>query len=128
MILHTCSRVKSICFATKKALYKAINIKKNNSEYWEFAARIYLLDDNYKSADKAFIQAITFAPFEDKYWLAFAEYKAKLKNINEAITILKIGKKIVSDSSIVNLKLKSLHYLQNSNHFNKLEKPLELRK
>lgn len=105
---------------TKKALFKALNIEKLNSKYWELAAKVFLFEDNYKSADKAFMHAISFNPFEDKYWFAFSDYKNKLKDVKEAISILLMGKKFISDTLLLNVKLSSLHLLNKDNKSAKL--------
>lgn len=99
----------------KKALYNSLFIENLNSKYWAFAAKIFLTEDNYELADKAYMHAISFDPFEDKYWFDFSDYKRKIKDISEAISILKSGKEFITDVCLLNLKLSSLHLLNKDN-------------
>jgi len=100
----------------KKAIYNALKIEKLNSKFWALAAKILIKEKKYKFADKAYMHAISFDPFEDTYWFDYSDYKKKMHDFEEAISVLKMSKEFVTDTLSMHLKLSSLYLLNNDNN------------
>ncbi len=96
---------------SKKALYKALTFSSIKSEYWNFAAKIFNKEKKNRLADIAFIHAISFDPFVDKYWFEYSDFKKNINDFKDAISILKTGKDFISDTYNFNLRISSLYLL-----------------
>lgn len=93
----------------KKALNKALKLNNLKSDYWNFAARIFSSEKNFRLADLAYMHSISFDPFVDKYWFEYSDFKKKIKDFNDAVSILKMGKDFIKDRLNFYLRICSLY-------------------
>lgn len=105
---------------------KALKIDASNAEYWITLAKIYNDSKQPEEAEKALVAAAELESDNAEVWLTWVDVFMKLKNVDNAIAILKNGIKN-SDDSLLKYRMVSLllEKKQNLDAFELLESAMK---